>query len=193
MTRTSAGATNGWLRDERATLAAEQILNAAGALFAERGVAAVGMLDVASAAGCSRATLYRYYENRDALRAAFVHRETRRIGAAVAHEVAGVTDARERLTRAIVSSLRLVRDDPSLAGWFTPGDTGVAARLARSSAVIEGLVVTFLGGGTDPEARRRARWVVHVLVSLLAHPEDDADDERALIREFVAPAVVGEG
>ena len=46
-----------WLRAERATLAAEQILDAAGVLFAEHGVAAVGMADVAGAAGCSRATL----------------------------------------------------------------------------------------------------------------------------------------
>ncbi len=76
--------TTQWLRAEHASLAAEQILDAAGALFAEHGVAAVAMADVATAAGCSRATLYRYFDSRDALRSAYVHREARRIGAEVA-------------------------------------------------------------------------------------------------------------
>ncbi|MCB1004812.1 MAG: helix-turn-helix transcriptional regulator, partial [Acidimicrobiales bacterium] len=71
----------GWLRAERASLAAEQLLDAAGELFARDGVAAVSMADVADAAGCSRATLYRYFDGKDALRTAYVHREARRIGA----------------------------------------------------------------------------------------------------------------
>ena len=40
---------------------ATAILDAAAALFAERGVNAVGMGEVARAAGCSRATLYRWF------------------------------------------------------------------------------------------------------------------------------------
>ena len=38
--------------------------------------ATVGMNEIAKAAGCSRATLYRYFENREALHTAYVHRET---------------------------------------------------------------------------------------------------------------------
>jgi len=64
----------GWLDEPRHELARAQLLDAAAELFADRGVAAVGMADVARAAGCSRATLYRYYANRDELRAAFVGR-----------------------------------------------------------------------------------------------------------------------
>ena len=180
-----------WLSAERATLATEQILDAAGALFAERGVAAVGMAEVAAAAGCSRATLYRYFESRDALRTAFVHRETRRVGAAVADTLAGITDPGERLVQAMVTSLRLVRGDATLAAWFTQGDAGLAAQLAQSSDVIHGLVVALLGDGLDPDVRRRARWVVRVLVSLLADPGDDEDEERTLIEEFVVPVVAG--
>ncbi|MDQ1319611.1 MAG: hypothetical protein QG655_854, partial [Actinomycetota bacterium] len=58
-----------------------RILHAAGELFAERGVDAVEMQDIARAAGCSRATLYRYFENRAALHGAFVHREARAVAA----------------------------------------------------------------------------------------------------------------
>ena len=185
--------TQQWLRAEHATLAADQILDAAGSLFAAHGVAAVAMADVAAAAGCSRATLYRYFDSRDALRSAYVHREARRIGAAVARGLGAVDDPRERLVRAMVDSLRLVREDVTLAAWFTAGDAGASARLAQSSAVIETLVARFLGDGEDPATRRRARWVVRVLVSLLAQPEADGDDERAVLEQFVAPVVVGQG
>jgi len=41
----------------------DRILDAAGELFAARGVSAVEMTDIARAAGCSRATLYRYFED----------------------------------------------------------------------------------------------------------------------------------
>ncbi len=182
--------TTGWLRDQRAELATEQILDAAGELFAGRGVAGVGMAEVAAAAGCSRATLYRYFDGRDALRTAFVHREARRIGSEVAADIATLADPAERLTRAMVASLRLVRADATLAAWFTPDDAGSTAALAQSSQVIERLVAGFLGDGGDPEVRRRARWIVRILVSLLADPEVDPDEEGVIIEEFVVPSVV---
>lgn len=185
--------TTGWLRAERASLAAEQLLDAAGELFARNGVAAVAMADVANAAGCSRATLYRYFDSKDALRAAFVHREARRIGAEVAARVGAIEDPGERLVEAMATGLRLVRDDVALAPWFAAGDAGGTARLAQSSEVIEAMVTDFLGDPAEADAttRRRARWVVRVLVSLLADPPADGDDERALLEEFVAPVVVG--
>jgi AcrR family transcriptional regulator len=182
-----------WLRDERAELAADRILEAAGALFAERGVHAVGMSEVAEAAGCSRATLYRYFDGRDALRTAFVHRETRRIGARVLDEVAGTADGAPgvdgQLVIAMESALRLVRSDPTLMAWFTAGDAGATAALAQSSVVIEGLVAGFLGGEPSPGVRRRAKWVVRMLVSLLIDPEPDPAEEHAMIAELLVPAL----
>jgi AcrR family transcriptional regulator len=196
----------GWLADERGALAAERILDAAGDLFVERGVAATGMGDVARAAGCSRATLYRYFENRDELRAAYVHRAARRIGAAVAAEVAsaGLTAPGERLVAAVLAALDRVRRDPTVAVWFTPGDGALASSMARSSAVIEAMVAAFLGpaaaggapggppdGPAGDDVAERARWLVRVVVSLLAQPEADAAAERRLLERFVAPVVVG--
>ena len=180
-----------WLQAERADLAAEHLLDTAGALFAERGVGAVSMADVAAAAGCSRATLYRYFDGRDALRVAYVHREARRIGAQVAEETTRIDEPAARVVEAMVASLRFVRTDPTLAAWFSAGEAGSTAVVAQSSPVIEALVAAALGDGADPAVRRRARWVVRVLVSLLSRPEDDPDEERALLEEFVAPVVVG--
>jgi AcrR family transcriptional regulator len=171
-------------------LAAEHILDAAARLFVEQGVAATGMADVAHAAGCSRATLYRYFENRDELRTAYVHRAARRIGAGVADDVAGITDPTYRLVEAVLDAVARVRSDPSLAVWFGPGDSTLASSMARSSAVIETMVSAFLGDATDVDTTARAQWVVRVVVSLLALPGGDRADERRLLERFVAPVVL---
>lgn len=178
-----------WLGDARAELAADRILDAAGSLFAEHGVHAVGMTEVAVAAGCSRATLYRYFDGRDALRIAFVHRETRRIGAEVVEEVARVPDPVDRMVAAMRVTLRAVRADATLVAWFTARDAGHTAVLAQSSAVIEGLVAAFIGDPSDPQVRRRARWAVRMLVSLLVDPEPDHAEEDAMIAELLVPVL----
>src|SRR5690606_1496741 len=107
-----------WLATDRADLAAERILDAAAELFAEQGVTTVGMADIAKAAGCSRATLYRYFDNRQAVRVAFVHRETRRIVARLAEQVRDIDDPAERVIAAMLGAVEQVRADPLLIAWF---------------------------------------------------------------------------
>ena len=68
-----------WLAERRTEVAADRILDAADELFTRQDAATVGMNEIARAAGCSRATVYRYFENRDALYTAYVHRETLRV------------------------------------------------------------------------------------------------------------------
>lgn len=173
-----------WLGDERNRVAAERILDAAAALFVERGVGAVGMGEVAQAAGCSRATLYRYFSDRNELHVAFIHREARRVGGLVAVEVAALTDPSARLATAVLSSVRHVREAPALAAWFRTGDAAVTAELAQSSAVIESLGLSFVD---DPGA---ARWLVRTIVSLLTVPGRDDEDERAMVERYVVPTLV---
>jgi len=73
-------AANDWLseRTHRGS-GPDRILDASEQLFTRHDPGSVGMKEIAKAAGCSRATLYRYFENREALRTAYVHRETRRL------------------------------------------------------------------------------------------------------------------
>ena len=91
---------NDWLGDRRTEVAADRILDAADALFAQQDAATVGMHEIAKAAGCSRATLYRYFENRDALYTAYVHRESYRLFHQMSEQLTGVDRPRERLSRA---------------------------------------------------------------------------------------------
>nr|WP_232542345.1 TetR/AcrR family transcriptional regulator [Nocardia bovistercoris] len=181
------------MRPARADIAAEQILDAAAGLFVERGVGATGMGEVARAAGCSRATLYRYFPNRQSLRIAFVHREARRVAAAVAEEIAGIEDPTERIVVAMLTSLRVVRADPTLIAWFTAGDAGLANAIGQGSDVIEAIAAGLLPdtGSDDAERSRSARWAARIILSLLTAPGRDAHDERAMLEQFVAPALVG--
>ena len=172
-----------WLTGERGRLAAERILDAAGRLFAERGVGAVGMGEIAAEAGCSRATLYRYFADRDELRTAFIHREARRVGGQVAAAVAGIDDPARLVTAAVLDAVRRVRGTPTLAAWFAEGDAARTAALAQSSTVIEALGTSFVDEPDD------ARWLVRVILSLLTVPGRDEADERAMVERYVAPRV----
>ncbi len=172
---------SGWV--DRRTPAVDRILDAAGDLFAERGVSAVAMGEIAAAAGCARATLYRYFPDRPALQLAFVQREATRVGALVAADVAGLPDGADTLTEAVLAALRHVRAAPTLLAWFSERDAARTADIARASEVIEALGLTMID---DPDA---VDWLVRMIVSLLTVPGGDTAAERRLVERFVAPAV----
>ncbi|MFI5776889.1 TetR/AcrR family transcriptional regulator [Nocardia sp. NPDC051570] len=166
--------------------AAERILDAAAELFAEHGVAATQMADIARAAGCSRATLYRYFDSRQAVQSAFVHREARRVAAAVTDEIRAITDPGARAVAGMRASLRIVRSDPLLIAWFRPGDAGIALGIAQTSAVIEAIAGSVFGADHGDPALL-GRWLTRLIVSLLTVPGRDDTEEHALLERFVAP------
>jgi AcrR family transcriptional regulator len=182
-----------WLAARRTEVAADRILDAAGELFAQQEAATVGMHEIASAAGCSRATLYRYFENRDALYTAYVHREAYRLYREMTEQITSLTDPRDRLIEGMLASLRNVRESPALASWFSTAQRPIGAEMAEESEVIKALTEAFVFslGPDDPElVAHRARWLVRVMTSLMLFPGHDADDERAMLEEFVVPIVL---
>ena len=181
-----------WLASRRTEVAADRILDAAEELYTQRDQASIGMNEIARAAGCSRATLYRYFESREALRTAYVHRETHRLSRAIAERIAGIEDPRERLIASTTAALRMVRESPALSSWFATTRPPIGGELAGRSEVITALAAAFVNslGPEDPAVvERRARWVVRVLTSLLMFPGLDEADERAMLEEFVVPIV----
>jgi AcrR family transcriptional regulator len=182
-----------WLAARRTEVAADRILDAAGELFARQEAATVGMHEIASAAGCSRATLYRYFENREALYTAYVHREAYRLYREMTEQINSVTDPRKRLIEGILASLCNVRESPALASWFATTQRPIGAEMAEQSEVIKALTEAFVVslGPDDPElVSHRARWLVRVMTSLFLFPGHDDEDERAMLEEFVVPIVL---
>ena len=182
-----------WLAARRTEVAADRILDAAGELFAQKEAAAVGMHEIASTAGCSRATLYRYFENREALYTAYVHRESYRLYREMTEQINSVLDPRDRLIEGMLASLRNVRESPALASWFATSQRPIGAEMAEQSEVIKALTEAFVVSLAPDDAdvvAHRARWLVRVMTSLFLFPGHDEDDERAMLEEFVVPILL---
>ena len=95
----------------------EQIANAlpaAATVFAERGIDATRMEDIAAATGIPRATLYYHFGSKEDILSWLLERLLR----AVSADVGAVKDqpgtARERLARIIVTHLRIYAENPDL-------------------------------------------------------------------------------
>lgn len=176
-----------WLADRRVEVAADRILDAAEKLFATHDAATVGMNEIARAAGCSRATLYRYFENRDALHTAYVHREAYRVFGGLGERLDASAPPEQRLIDGIVESLRLVRGSPALSSWFAPQQRPIGGEMAERSEVIRGLTEAYLRALGMDNVETLARWLVRVMISLLVFPGRDDADERAMLEEFVLP------
>ncbi len=190
--------TSAWLREEQPDVAVERILDAADRAFVELGVSGAGMAKIAEFAGCSRGTLYRYFETRHDLHRAYVERVAHQIMERVGRQLEGIDDPRERLVEGTLRAIREVRRRPGTAAWFEPGVASLAARMSRSSEMVETLTSAFvskLAGfpGDAGEGRLRARWLVRVIVSLLAMPGESAREERLLVERFVAPVLAPAG
>jgi AcrR family transcriptional regulator len=184
---------NDWLGKRRTEVAADRILDAAEQLFTRHDPGSVGMNEIAKAAGCSRATLYRYFENREALRIAYVARETHRLAESIDDRIHDIEDPRERLVTGILTTLRLVRESPALSAWFATTSGPLGAEMAEQSDVITALAAAFvisLGDDHPADVAGRGRWLVRAITSLLIFPGRDEADERAMLTEFVAPVVV---
>lgn len=185
----------GWRRHSDGAVAVDEILDAAGRTFAEYGVQGATMVDVAQAAGCSRATLYRYFPNQEALQVAFVHRATLRIAETLAEERSA--GAPSSLADRIMSGVTAVRADPLLAVWFEPENMVVPIAVSQSSEVLRamssGLIDELATDALSPtEVERRGEWLLRCIVSLLAMPGADEAAERALVESFVVPVLVSE-
>ncbi|WP_237340941.1 TetR/AcrR family transcriptional regulator [Williamsia soli] len=175
-------------------MAADRILDVAADLFLTHGVAPVNMNQIAAAAGCSRATLYRYFASRSDLYMAFVDRETRTLSKEIADQVAEIPDLHEQVTEAILAAVDGVRSDPVLRTWFLPESAALTGAIGTSSELVNRIAVAFVHGEEhDPgaESNLQGRFMVRIILSLLMTPGADAAEERELVRRFVTPSVLG--
>ena len=147
-----------------------------------------------SYAGCSRATLYRYFESRHALHLAYVNRAALAIAATQAElPLRSATDPVEVLTDRILSGIRAVRSDPLLAVWFEPQNMAVPVALSQDSEVLRALAAGFINGLDDApissrDVELRGSWLLRSIVALLAMPGADDAAERAMVRPSWSPS-----
>jgi len=98
----------------------DRILDAAGGLFYERGIRAVGMAEIVAAAGTGKNVLYRHFPGKDALVLAYLQRMARSLDATMDGALAGLDR---------VPSAALVALTRQVADWVaTPGYRGCPFR-----------------------------------------------------------------
>lgn len=174
-----------WMSAERTELAAERILDAAAQLFMDQGVGLAGMEDVARAAGCSRATVYRHFENKPALLRAFVHREARDITGQVAEQIRALPSGSDAFVEAVVATLAAVRARPYLQVWYQGADATELAEVFRESSVIPALAGGFLAPADSEPDRDRGAWILRIVMSFLREPGESPQEERRLLATFL--------
>lgn len=186
---------NDWRRHASSTVAVDRLLDAAGAAFAEHGVAEASMLEIARRAGCSRATLYRYFPSREALHLAYVHRATLRIAAFIVPVEGG--GGRAGMVDRIMAGIRAVRADPLLAVWFEPQNMAIPMAVSQDSELLRAMSAGMAGEfdedeSSDVELQRRGAWLLRCIVSFLALPGPSEAEERAALEAFVVPLIVSD-
>lgn len=165
----------------RRSIASDRIATLAAELFLSRGFDQVGMDDVAAAAGCSRATLYRHFHGKPALIDAVMAKSATAVVERVAATIKRYEGSR-RIVEAILVSVSAIRSDPAMARWFADRSGGSDEVFATSPEL--GRMATMLTGiAPDDEA---GQWIVRVVLSLLAWPLADAASERRMVERFVS-------
>lgn len=192
--------TGPWLREGQADQAMSKILDAASRAFLELGVSQTKMGDIARYAGCSRGTLYNYFNSRRDLHLAYVSRAATSVAARVKIELDKVDEPKRKFVEAILCSVKEVRADPGLSAWFEPGESGLATDLSRGSEVVGHLAENFAAGllaqdNSDKTAsgdskRLLGRWFVRIILSLLTLPGENAQEERALVEGYAASGIL---
>ena len=128
----------------------ETVLDAASALFAERGDA-VGMDEIAERAGVGVGTLYRHFADKSALRAAIIGRRFEEM-AAVAQAAAEITDPGAAFEVLLERYLAAIEPDAAfrraLLGDEEPSWSEIVAQKAAFSASVKRVVERAVAAGS---------------------------------------------
>ncbi len=176
-----------------------RIADAALQLVARYGLAKLTLEDVAREAGCSRATLYRYYPGRQALLGAVVASETVRLRAGLDDALADVMTVEEALAAAAGFGAREFAGHAALQFLLArePGSVlphlcfaGADRLLALLSEAVEPQLCRFL---PSVQARRVGEWLARIILSYGCTPPafgaGGVPAALEIVSDFVVPAV----
>jgi AcrR family transcriptional regulator len=167
--------------------------------IARQGIAKTTLDDVARAAGCSRATVYRVFPGgKDGLLSAVVDTEVARFFSALALRMGAASDLEDVLVVGMTEAARRIAEHPGLSFLLAHEPEVILPHLAFSHMddileVSSTFSAPFLGRWLDhEEAKRVAQWAARIVLSHLLCPADGVDltDDarvRRLVRTFMLP------
>jgi AcrR family transcriptional regulator len=182
----------------------QRLLDSAETCYAQFGLTKTTMEDVARWAGLSRATVYRYFENRDDLLMGVVEREARRTAADIGLRIRSIRDPGKYIVEGILQSLAEIPKRPALSMLFLADAVGVTSRLLLTSERLLSIGLELLLPVIEP-AREKGllrdsvdvdttiEWIFRILTSYLTVPSPLAsseEDMRDLLRRMLLPALL---
>jgi AcrR family transcriptional regulator len=191
------------LSEEQAAVQ-QRLLDAAEKCFAQFGLTKTTMEDVAQSAGMSRATVYRYFKNRDELLLGVVEREANRTAVVLKKRLASISDPGEYIIEGVVQSLVEIPKRPALSMLFGPEAVGLTSRLVLSSGRLAEIGLSLLIPVIEPAREKGVlndkidfhvmiEWIFRILSSYLTVPSSFANSEdemRELLRRMLLPALI---
>jgi AcrR family transcriptional regulator len=200
-------AKDSWRSDAPGTVddARRRLVDAAETCFMKFGVAKTTLEDIASEAGVSRATVYRYFDGgRDEIILGVVLREARSFLSTLRTRVQRESDLSDAIVEGVMYTVASVRKNDQLALLFAPEVAGQTTAIAGASTALFEITTDFLrpvfedasrdGQMRDEvDAADAAEFVLRMILSILSVPGPRARTvagQREFVRTFCAGALV---
>jgi AcrR family transcriptional regulator len=176
----------------------ERIVNAAGDCFARYGVGKTTVEDIATAAGLSRATVYRSFAGgRDEVVLAVVLRDLRRFLDHLAARLRRERSVPDAIVEGVVDAVAFVRGDPRVAALLAADAAGPLQAAVRARSLLE-LCADYVRphfGAAQRQGSLRAditvegavEFLFRIISSMIVMPRDG--EPREFLRTYVVPAL----
>lgn len=183
-----------------------RLLDAAEACFARVGVPKTTVEDVAKEARVSRATVYRYFDGRDALVLGVLMRDAHRFMERLQRRLHAKRAFPDAIVDGILFTVEAVRADANLSTLFAPDAAGFTESVAGRSEALFTLTSDFLrpyfeaaqASGQLREAvdlDEATEWILRAIMSLLTvrGPRSrSAAEQRRFLLTFVVPGLAAD-
>jgi AcrR family transcriptional regulator len=182
-----------------------RLLSAAVVCIARVGVTKTTLDDVAREAGCSRATLYRYFPGKSPLVRALVAREAAALEAELQTAAADAPTLEDAAVAIVLCAAEWFARHPALQFVMTAEPDVLLPHLAFEGAdrvllagarVIAPALSRFFApaGSESVEALRASEWLARMILSYASSPADSVDladpiSVRRLVADFVVPGL----
>ena len=176
-------------------------MDAAETCFDRYGVAKTTMDDIAKAAGVSRPTVYRHFDDRDSLVLAVVMKRSRQLIDRAQKFIRRQETFEDQLVEGLLFLVDKGRKDPFVGLLVSPAHMDLANQIVGASTAAvdlayemwEPVLIEARERGelrADLDFRAIATWMTYLILLLVGRGdiEPDLDAQRQMLRTFVAPA-----
>ena len=196
-----------WRADPSADIYDEirtQVVDAAEYCARRVGPAKLRIDDVAKRAGVSRATIYRYFTNKDDLLHGVLLRKASALAATLTDAIAELGDPSAMIVEGILIAKELIENDPFFEPFLYASDTATTTRVAGRSTDLKALIARALepaftlaeaagilrAGVTAADAAEWTFLVTYALVTIPSSEERSLEEQRGYLRRMMLPSLL---